>query len=203
MKQPLYSRPTSPENGRPITNYKPGHALIAIRPIAPHEWPRYRDIRLQALQESPQAFGSTWKAEAPREDANWAARIAAAAAGDTDRALFAVHAQEVCGLVWCKLSASKPGVADLYQMWVAPAARGMGVGHALLEQALAWAQSRGTRRVRLGVTAADSPAMRLYTAHGFRAVGALEPLREGSGLMVQGMELELELQHRISAAINR
>lgn len=167
--------------------------MITIRPIAPDEWPRYRDIRLQALKESPHAFGSTWQAESAREDSNWAARIAAAAAGDTDRALFAVHAQEICGLVWCKLSAAEPGVADLYQMWVAPAARGMGVGQALLAQALAWAHSRGTRRVRLGVTAADSPAMRLYRAHGFRAVGELEPLREGSGLMVQGMELESEL----------
>ena len=48
----------------------------------------------------------------------------------------------------------------------------------------------GMRRVRLGVTAADSPAMRLYLAHGFRAQGDLQPLREGSGLQVQAMALD-------------
>ena len=41
-----------------------------------------------------------------------------------------------------------------------------------------------------GVTAANRPAMRLYLAHGFRPVGTLEPLREGSELMAQAMELE-------------
>jgi GNAT superfamily N-acetyltransferase len=82
--------------------------------------------------------------------------MAAAAASDTDRALFAVNGGTVCGLVWCKLSVAEPGVADIYQMWVAPTARGLGAGRALLGQALAWAKSRGAQRVRLGVTVADS-----------------------------------------------
>lgn len=164
--------------------------MISIRPIAPHEWPEYRDIRLQALRDSPDAFGSTWEAEAARTDESWSTRITSAASGDTDRALFAVNGEEVCGLVWCKLSVAEPGVADIYQMWVDPAARGLGVGRALLRQALAWAQGRGMHRVRLGVTDADSPAMRLYRSHGFGPVGEIELLREGSELMAQAMELE-------------
>ncbi|MBV7420360.1 GNAT family N-acetyltransferase [Comamonas sp. CMM03] len=163
--------------------------MISVRPIAPHEWPKYRDIRLQALQDAPDAFGSTWAAEATQADEHWSARMAAAAASDTDRALFAVHGETVCGLVWCKLSAAEPGVADIYQMWVAPTARGLGAGRALLSQALAWAKSRGTQRVRLGVTVADSPAMQLYRSHGFAPVGEPEPLRAGSALMAQAMEL--------------
>lgn len=81
-------------------------------------------------------------------------------------------------------------MADLFQMWVDPAARGRGAGQALLAQAVAWAWQMGMRRVRLGVTAADSPAMRLYLAHGFLAEGDLQPLREGSGLQVQAMALD-------------
>ena len=164
--------------------------MISVRPITAQEWPAYRDIRLKALQESPDAFGSTWEAEVLRTDENWSTRIAAAVSGNLDRALFAIKGEQVCGLVWCKLSASEAGVADIYQMWVDPAARGQGAGHALLTQALAWAKSSGARRVRLGVTAADSPAMRLYQSQGFCSVGALEPLREGSELMAQAMELE-------------
>lgn len=72
---------------------------------------------------------------------------------------------------------------------VHPAALGLGAGNALLTQALAWAKSHGARRVRLGVTHADSPAMRLYRVHGFRPVGDMEPLREGSDLMAQAIEL--------------
>lgn len=165
-----------------------GRSLISVRPIAPHEWPKYRDIRLLALQDSPDAFGSSWEAEMALPDESWSTRIALAASGDTDRALFAVNDQQICGLVWCKLSAAEPDLAYLYQMWVDPAARGLGAGHALLTQALSWAEDRGVRRVRLGVTAADSAAMRLYQAHGFFPAGAVEPLRDGSALMAQPME---------------
>ncbi|MNJ78270.1 Mycothiol acetyltransferase [compost metagenome] len=76
-------------------------------------------------------------------------------------------------------------------MWVAPEARGLGAGRALLQSALDWARRAGMRHVRLGVTAADSPAMRLYRAQGFLPAGPLEPLREGSPLMAQAMALEL------------
>ncbi|MNL60347.1 Acetyltransferase (GNAT) family protein [compost metagenome] len=61
----------------------------------------------------------------------------------------------------------------------------------MLEAAVSWAARAGMKRVDLGVTVADTPAMRLYTACGFRPDGALEPLREHSPLMVQPMNLAL------------
>jgi len=153
--------------------------MISIRPVEPHEWPQYRDIRLRALRDAPDAFGSTWESEAARVDADWAARLQAAGNGG-----------QACGLLWCKLCAPEPGVADLFQMWVDPAVRGRGAGQALLAQAVAWAWHKGMQRVRLGVTDADSPAMRLYLANGFRPVGGLQPLREGCELRVQTMALD-------------
>ncbi|QBF26369.1 GNAT family N-acetyltransferase [Pseudomonas tructae] len=167
--------------------------MISISPVSPHEWPTYRDLRLRALRDSPDAFGSTFESESQRTDENWAARIAAAAADGNDRAFFAFHGDAACGLVWCKLSAAEPGAADLYQMWVDPASRGLGAGSALLKAALAWAASAAVHQVRLGVTLADTPAMRLYQAHGFQPVGAPEPLREGSSLLSQAMECQLSI----------
>ncbi|WP_371262521.1 GNAT family N-acetyltransferase [Pseudomonas sp. NBRC 111119] len=76
-------------------------------------------------------------------------------------------------------------------MWIAPEARGLGIGRALLESAVAWAENRGTFRVRLDVTIADSPAIQLYKTSGFEPVGPAEPLRPGSSLMSQPMELRL------------
>jgi GNAT superfamily N-acetyltransferase len=67
----------------------------------------------------------------------------------------------------------------------------MGAGRALLEAAVSWAARAGMKRVGLGVTVADTPAMRLYMGCGFRPDGALEPLREHSPLMVQPMSLAL------------
>lgn len=165
--------------------------MISTRPIAAQEWSTYRDLRLRALRDAPDAFGSTYGAEAGRTDDAWAARIAGATSSGQDQVFFALHGGEACGLVWCKQSAAEPGMADLYQMWVAPEARGLGAGQALLQAALAWARQAGMRHVRLGVTAADSPAMRLYLAQGFVPAGPLAPLREGSPLMAQAMVLKL------------
>lgn len=166
------------------------NSTLAIRPIQAHEWATYRDLRLRALRDAPDAFGSNFAAESMRSDEAWAQRILAATTSGKDCPLFAFDGKQVCGLIWCKLSTDDALRADLYQMWVAPEARGRGAGRALLEAALDWARKKACRQVHLGVTAADSPALRLYQSHGFRALGPLEPLREGSALMVQAMVLE-------------
>ncbi|WP_341893274.1 GNAT family N-acetyltransferase [Variovorax sp. YR752] len=162
-----------------------------MQPAKSDEWKTYQDMRLRALLDSPDAFGSTHEAEATRTDAMWSERIAVATSSGKDRVLFAFNGSDACGLIWCKLSSDEPAVADLFQMWVAPASRGMGAGRALLKEAISWAESVGVNRVRLGVTAGDTPAMRLYAACGFRPDGALEPLREHSSLMVQPMSFAL------------
>lgn len=165
--------------------------MISIRPIETTEWQLYRDLRLQALRDSPDAFASTHKAEAARADELWSARIAAAFSSGSDRALFALNGTEVCGLAWGKLSSTEAGTVDLFQMWVDPKSRGLGAGRALLNGVLAWAKDLGVHRVRLGITTADTPAMHLYKTAGFLPVGSLEPLRKGSALMSQSMELKL------------
>ena len=165
--------------------------MISIRPIAAHEWQKYRDIRLRALKDSPDAFGSTWEREILLTDESWSTRIAAAAKSSDNEAFFAVSGEQAHGLIWAQISEKESNVACLYQMWVDPAVRGLGVGRSLLTEALAWARRNGARHVQLGVTVADSPALKFYRSQGFLSVGKAEPLREGSGLMAQTMVLEL------------
>jgi putative acetyltransferase len=57
-------------------------------------------------------------------------------------------------------------VADLGLM-VAASARREGVGTALLEQAVAWAQATGERKLELHVFPYNEPAIRLYEQFGF------------------------------------
>lgn len=168
-----------------------GPIVITVRVISPSEGHLYRTLRLQALLDSPDAYASTHAAEAAKEEGSWGARLAAAASSGNDRAWFAFSGAEPCGLLWCKLSAAEPGAADIYQMWVAPAFRGLGAGRALIANAVEWAASAGAQQLRLGVTAEDSAAMRLYLTSGFRPVGPGEALRAGSDLLSQRMELRL------------
>jgi len=165
--------------------------MIAIRRIEPQEWPKYRELRLRSLQESPDAFGSTYSLEVARPDDVWATRVRDAAASGKDIALFAQTGNDLCGLSWCKVFPEDPDIANLFQMWVAPEYRRVGVGGRLLTEAISWASTTGAKLLRLGVTDGDTPAVRLYSAHGFVQVGELEPLRVGSELMAKTMELAL------------
>lgn len=165
--------------------------MINVRPIATFEWKEYRDVRLRALKDSPGAFGSAWEIEALRNDEAWAKITQENASGQNGRGLFALEGNLICGLAWCLISDKSTHVAHIYGMWADPAVRGQGVGRALLTESIAWAKSKGTKHIRLGVTVAESPAMQMYRSQGFYPVGNPELLREGSDLMAQEMELNL------------
>lgn len=66
-----------------------------------------------------------------------------------------------------------PHHAELKSMQTAAAARGRGVGRALVEHILSWAAARGIRRVSLecGAGEAFAPARALYAAAGFEPCG--------------------------------
>jgi RimJ/RimL family protein N-acetyltransferase len=163
----------------------------AVRAFASHEWRAYRDLRLRALADSPDAFGSSLAQEEGQPDEHWSARLALGAASGTDLPLVAEVDGDPVGLAWARIDASDRAAASLYQMWVAPDSRGLGAGRMLLDAAIGWARSAGARSLALKVSCGDTPATRLYSRAGFEAVGVPEPLRPGSAILVQPMRLEL------------
>jgi GNAT superfamily N-acetyltransferase len=163
-----------------------------IRTLHPADWPVYRDLRLRALADSPQAFCATFAEESTRADDVWAARLAAPALGAHRQGwpFMAVLDEAPVGLAWVKLDGPDAASATLYQVWVAPEARGRGVGAAMLDAAIAWARTRRLRALHLGVTTGDTAAARLYRRAGFATVGAPPP-RPGTDLSEQAMTLVL------------
>lgn len=164
----------------------------SIRTLAADDWRLYRDLRLRALADSPDAFGSTLAAEAGRPDAEWARRLASSADARVSLPLVAELGGELIGLAWGRIDAAAPDVAALYQMWVTPTHRGRGVGQKLLEAVIAWAMAQNVASLDLGVTCGDSPARRLYGRAGFKPLGEPGPLRQGSTLLAQRMRLTLK-----------
>ena len=86
---------------------------------------------------------------------------------------------------------SKPDVANLYQMWVAPSYRRLGAGRMLLEAVIAWARAANVLYLELTVTSGNSSATRLYARAGFQPIGEAQLLRPGSELLSQPMRLKL------------
>ena len=173
----------------------PSPAGIRIRRFKAQEWPAYRALRLRSLADAPDAFGSSFALEEAWAHELWMARLMAASVSGRDCPLVAEADaptdNTMLGLLWAKCDAEDAGIVNLFQMWVAPEARGRGVAAALVDEAVAWARSIQARLVRLGVVCSNQAAIQLYTRKGFGMVGAPEPIRPGSALLEQTMHLPL------------
>jgi GNAT superfamily N-acetyltransferase len=163
----------------------------SIRAFAPHEWRTYRELRLRALADAPDAFGRTLAEEKARPESFWIERLATATDRRWNLPLLAEVDGEPVGLAWGRIEVSEPEEAAAYQMWVAPEHRGQGIGRMLLETIVAWAREANVHRLVLDVTIGNRLAVQLYTRAGFQPAGEPQPVRPGSELREQPMVLEL------------
>lgn len=168
-----------------------GEPVLILRRFEAHEWATYRDTRLRALADAPDAFGSTLAFEKTLSEATWQERLTLGALSPLQFPLVAEVAGEPVGLAWGRIDEETPRIATLYQMWVAPQNRGNGVGAAMLRTLIAWATAADAEYLYLSVTCGNSAAYHLYTRMGFTVHGPPEALRANSALLAQPMRLEL------------
>ncbi len=88
--------------------------------------------------------------------------------------LVAEQDGRLVGMVGGDLRADKSAV-HLVALWVEPAARGRGVGRALVDALVDWALERNAARVELWVVD-DNPAASVYAAAGFVRSGTRQPV---------------------------
>jgi len=162
-----------------------------VRTFLPHEWRTYRAIRLEALAESPAAFGSTLARESNFAETEWESRLSRGCSSATERPLIAEVGNKPVGLAWARIESTDRAVANLYQMWVSPEFRGRGIGGALLSAAIEWARLAGAEAVELGVTFGDTPSIRMYTRAGFEPLGQPAPPYPGAQFLGLRMRLVL------------
>jgi ribosomal protein S18 acetylase RimI-like enzyme len=148
--------------GRPRFDRRTRHP-IDIQVLTPDDWPVWRELRLAALAESAAAFGSTlaeWTGPGDTEQ-RWRGRLSSVPYNIVLRS-----GGVPAGMVSAYVQAD--GTVELISMWVAPSARGRGVGDAAIRAVVAWA---GSREVVLSVKTGNAPAIALYRRHGFVDAG--------------------------------
>jgi GNAT superfamily N-acetyltransferase len=146
------------------------------RRIGPEDAALLRQIRLAALADSPQAFASTHEHEASRPFEEWERRTNDAAVGLDQTIVLADMEGEAVGIVGGFRPDPESGDRQLYGLWVAPSARGTGLGERLVEAIVAWATEVGARRLILWVTEINEPAVELYGRMGFARTGVRQTL---------------------------
>lgn len=147
---------------------------VHVRRIRSDEGTRLRAARLAALADAPLAFASTFDEESRRPDEAWALDAATRSRGRTS-ATFLAEDRGTLGLVGAYRDQEDQETVELVSTWVAPEARGRGVGALLVERVLKWARAGGATRVGLWVTRGNAPAIALYRAAGFLPTGAEAP----------------------------
>src|SRR5690349_19820586 len=149
---------------------------IQVIPARPEHLERSRALRLAALSDAPDAFTSTLAQERDQPPAFWRERLGRPRT-TTLLAMTAIEgAERDVGLAVVAPYDEKLEVAGLYSVWVAPEARGKGVGDALMKAAIAQARAFGFRRLVLDVGDYNTTAIQLYARHGFAPTGRTSTL---------------------------
>jgi ribosomal protein S18 acetylase RimI-like enzyme len=149
----------------------------ALRVLGTDDWAAWRALRLAALATDPAAFGSRladWQGAGDREE-RWRGRLALAGSHNLLAELDGVPVGMASGI-----PGEDPAVRELISMWVAPSARGRGVGDALVAAVVAWARAGGAAGIGLAVVVGNDAAVGLYSRHGFAFTGEVaEPSPDG------------------------
>lgn len=165
--------------------------MVSVRLLGEDDWAVFREIRLRSLLESPDAFGSTYGEESSHGEGPWRDWAAGRWQGASAAVFLATEIDRPVGTATGAEYEVERGAAHLFAMWVAPDARGTGIGRLLVDAVADWAGERSCERLLLNVTETNRAARSFYEACGFVDTGERRPLREGSDLRVLILAKEL------------
>ena len=154
---------------------------MRIRELTEADLDAYWALRLRALREEPEAFGSAYEESKDRPLADVAARLRTIAeAGNFILGAYEYSdddgqpGERLLGIVAFERAPGKKNrhIGDIFQMYVASEARGKGYGRALMEALIARARALdGLEQLILAVVTTNAAAIALYRALGFEVYG--------------------------------
>ena len=163
--------------------------MLTIRTINTNDWPQYRNLRLQSLQDSPHAFASTFESESKHSCGDWQNKIQTALGSGRNHIFLAEYDGINCGLIWCRLSEVDLNLAEIFQMWVNPDFRNLNIGQGLMKAAINCANQNGANRVQLEVAVTNQPTILFYQKQGFQIVDTPIALEEDSNTVRMNLYL--------------
>ncbi|TWD15646.1 GNAT family N-acetyltransferase [Marihabitans asiaticum] len=153
---------------------------ITVRALGEDDWETYREVRLAALEESPDAFVADKADEEGKSEQFWRERM------NRSRRLLAEADGGRVGVVSIGSSPEKPdeetddSAGQLFGLWVAPEWRGRSVAATLVREASKDAKGRGLRRLFYWVGTDNPRAVAFASSFGFRPTDDRRPMRTHS-----------------------
>ncbi|HET9872181.1 MAG TPA: GNAT family N-acetyltransferase [Propionibacteriaceae bacterium] len=144
---------------------------ITVRVLGEEDWQLYRAVRLDALQDSPEAFLHTYDEESAYDEDYWRARMR------RSQRLVAEQDGHPQGTVSVGFFPDDPRSADVFGLWVAPDARHTGTAWRLVEAAAALAADEGCTQLFYWVGTENGRGIAFASNFGFRLTSRRRPIR--------------------------
>lgn len=145
---------------------------IIIREANISDADQFRELRLDALQDSPTAFPAEYSVNANQPMGFWEGRLKTNEIGT----IFFAEAErerQLIGMTGIRRGESPKTKhsADIWGVYVHPAWRGLRIADALIGTCIGWARSKAVNIIKLGVVIASTSAVRCYQRCGFTIYG--------------------------------
>jgi len=143
---------------------------IDVRRIRGDDWELLRQVRLDALLDTPIAFITTHAEAEAFGDEVWQERALLGASGGSQATMLAMAGDRAVGMaVGIDRSASRPGLVAIVSVFVAPDARRLGVGRRLIAAVEEWARQIEATATSLWVVEGNDAAAAFYESIGYRS----------------------------------
>lgn len=160
-------------------------ATPEIRLLTENDWHIYRELRLRALQDSPDAFVATHEDEEKYGEDLWRARMRRSA---RIAAYVDGHAIGVLSIRHMPISESGRAfdqqisdAAEVFAFWVDPNHRRESVAEKLLAEARKWAREHGFRFIVTWISTDNIHALAFVTGYGFQVTDTRRSMKTEAG----------------------
>jgi len=140
--------------------------MIDCRRATKNDVELFKEVRLKALKDSPDAFGSTYESALQRDHGSWRDQLFLTTTGGDRNTQFAFSGEQCVGIAALYRETSLLE-GELIMMWVDPEYRGTDAASLLVNDLLSWAKDSGLDTVYLEVTDSNARAIKFYTNLGF------------------------------------
>ncbi len=158
---------------------------LVVRRAELDDWSTLRAIRLEALLDTPDAYGSTYEAVVTYPEEQWRAMV------EQSVYFLAERGGRAVGMVSGGLNDQHPGTRWLYGIYVMPRSRGGEVAPNLVAAVIDWAKAEGASELYLHVTSSVARAKAFYEKMGFAPTGERQAMQRDRRLTLLTMKKSL------------
>lgn len=146
---------------------------VTIRPTQDGDALAFRNLRLEALKNHPEAFGADYESNLLLPIEHWEERVRPNPDPSKDITFVAIAGETFVGMtgIYRDNTAKMRHNGHIWGVYVPADWRGLRIADQLIEACIAWAQQHEIRLVRLAVITSNAAAIRCYVRCGFTVYG--------------------------------